>query len=337
MAGVQPHHLLHATADGTRLRLLRLLAREELNVQELVRILGGGQPRVSRHLAVLRDAGWLRQRREGTWSWYAAVDAEDFAGGADLRAAVLAAAAGVPEAAADDAALTVALAARAGRARDFYAGAAAHWDDLRRAFDLPELNLAALVALVPPGLHVLDVGTGTGALLPLLVAAGCRVTAVDHSAPMLARARALGERHAWRNVRFQRADLQALPLRDAVCDAAFAAMVLHHVARPGPAVAEMARVVRPGGRVVLIDFTRHDQTWMREQLAHQWLGFDGPEVERWLRQAGLTPLSLTTRPAGPPVAPAGCRRAGAAAWPAVFLAVAARPGVTPDADESESV
>ncbi|MHB8080356.1 MAG: ArsR/SmtB family transcription factor, partial [Candidatus Krumholzibacteriia bacterium] len=301
----------------------RLLRREELNVQELVRVLGAGQPQVSRHLALLREAGWIRQRRAGTWSWYAAVAAADFTGGAGLHGGVLAAAETLPGVAADDAALAIVLRDRDARAGRFFAGAARRWDDIRREFESSELHLAAVAALVPPGLRVVDVGTGTGALLPLLAAAGCRVIAIDSSAAMLEQAREACARERLTEITFQRADVQALPLRDGVCDAAFAALVLRHVARPAAALAELARVVRPGGRVVLLDFTRHEQAWMREELAHQWLGFARDELERLLRQAGLAPLAYATRAAAPPAG--GRRRRDGGGWPDLFLAVAARP------------
>lgn len=315
--------ILRAVSDPTRLRLLWLLRREELNVQELVRILGAGQPQVSRHLALLREAGWIRQRREGTWSWYAAVAAVEFAGGVALHGGVLAAAGTLPVAVADDVALAAVLRDRDARAGRFFAGAARRWDDIRRDFESSELHLAAVAALVPPGLRVVDVGTGTGALLPLLAAAGCRVTAVDSSAAMLERARAACARERLTGITFQRADVQALPLRDGVCDAAFASLVLRHVARPATALAELARVVRPGGRVVLLDFTRHEQAWMREERGHQWLGFARDELERLLRQAGLAPLAYATRAAAPPAG--GRRRRDGGGWPDLFLAVAARP------------
>ncbi len=336
----QPHLLLQAAGDPTRLRLLRLLQREELNVQEIVGILGMGQPRVSKHLAVLRDAGWLRQRREGTWSWYAAVAVDQSPGGAAIHSGVMAAAAAVREATADDAALGRALRARERRSRRFFTGAAARWDEIRASYELPEAHLAALAALVPEGLAVVDVGTGTGALLPLLAGAGCRITAVDNSEQMLERARELCAREGLTGVAFQRADLQALPLADGACDAAFSSMVLHHVASPAAALAEMARCVRAGGRIVLLDFTRHGQTWMRDELAHQWLGFDRAEIERLMTQAGLAPRAYQVfqgaQARAQAEAPAtDSKRAGAkapargrgarAAWPDLFLAVAAKP------------
>ena len=323
-ASTDPALLLQAVGDATRLRLLRLLAREELSVQELVGILGISQPRVSKHLGVLRDAGWIRQRRDRTWSWHRVATAEEFPGGAALRAGVLAAAERAPAAPEDDTGLAQALRARDERAHRFFAGAAARWDEIRRAFERPEVHAAALSALVPAGLRVVDIGTGTGALLPVLAAAGCRVVAVDNSEPMLARARELCAAHGWTEVAFGRADLQTVPLRDGCCDAAFCSMVLHHVARPGQAIAEMGRVVRPGGRVVVIDFARHDLAWMREELAHQWLGFTRQELETWSAEAGLQARAFQAYAGGR--APGGVgRRAGgrgAGAWPDLILFVA---------------
>ena len=286
---VDPVTLFQAVSDATRLRLLRLLEQEELNVQELVAILELRQPSVSRHLAVLRDAGYLVHRREGTWSWYRAAGARAFPGGPDLWRAVTAAAADVPQAADDDTRLAEALTAREVRGETFFAGVADHWDRIRRQYEHPDLQNGVLAALVPPGLRVADVGTGTGAMLPVLATAADEVVAVDNSEAMLLRARRLCRDAGYRNVRFELADVGALPFGDGELDAVTCSMVLHHVARPLAALRELARVVRPGGQLALLDFTRHNLTWMREDLAHQWLGFDREQLEAWLGEAGFTP------------------------------------------------
>jgi ubiquinone/menaquinone biosynthesis C-methylase UbiE len=319
-----PAEILQAVSDHTRLRLLRLLCREELNVQELVRILGMNQPRVSKHLGILRDAGWLRQRREGTWSWYRAVDRRAFPGGEALFDSVTAVADAGPEAREDDAELASVLAGRDAHSRDFFAGIAGRWDEIRRSYEHPDLQLGAVAALVDESLEVIDIGTGTGALLPLLAAATGRICAVDNSPAMLARARALCERSGLSQVSFQRADIQALPFADASFDAAYCSMALHHVARPARAVAEMARVVRPRGKVVVIAFTRHNLAWMREELAHQWLGFDRDEIEQHFRDAGLELRRHLVRQRRPGDEArgegAGRGRGRTTRWPDVFLA-----------------
>ncbi len=322
--GIDPALLFQAVSDETRLRLLRLLDREELNVRELVRILGASQPRVSKHLAVLRDAGWVRQRREGTWSWYAASGGDGFPGGRRLYEQVVAAAGGLAAAAADDAALARTLVERDERSGRFFAGIAERWDEIRRSYEHPDLRVGAVAALVPAGLSVLDVGTGTGALLPLLAEVADRVCAVDRSEAMLARARLLCERSGLERVLLQRADIQALPFADAAFDAAYGSMVLHHVARPALAVREMARVVRPGGSVAVVAFTRHNQAWMRKELAHQWLGFERGEIEQLFRRVGLSPRRHLVRRRLEAAGPAA-RGRDRHAWPDVFLAVAGKP------------
>ncbi len=324
---VSPAPLLQAVSDETRLRLLRVLHREELNVQELVRVLELRQPTVSRHLAVLREAGWVRQRREGTWSWYRATGAGEFPGDPELRRAILAAADAMGPAATDDARLAEAVAAREARGQEFFAGVADHWDRIRAQYEHPDLHAGVLAGLVPRGLRVADVGTGTGALLPLLATAADEVIAFDASAAMLRRARRLCRDAQLHNVRCERADVTALPVADGELDAVTCSMVLHHVARPAVAIAELARVIRPGGQVVLLEFTRHNLTWMREELAHQWLGFDRDQLAGWLAAAGLAPRRWLVRRrtrTDPDLAPAASGREGFT-WPDVMLVVAERP------------
>ncbi len=326
VASASPATLLHAVSDETRLRLLRLLHREELNVQELVGVLQLRQPTVSRHLAVLREVGWVRQRREGTWSWYRATGVAEFPGPGDLRRAVLASADALEAAAADDARLAGAVAAREARGQEFFAGVADHWDRIRAQYEHPDLQAGVLAGLVPRGLRVADVGTGTGALLPLLATAAEEVIALDASSAMLRRARRLCRDAQLTNVRCERADVTALPLADGELDAVTCSMVLHHVARPAVAIAELARVVRPGGQVVVLEFTRHNLSWMREELAHQWLGFDRDQLAGWLTAAGLRPRRWLVRQRtrqDQDFAPAAAGREGFT-WPDVMLVLAER-------------
>jgi len=169
-----PVQTLQAVSDPTRLRLLRLLMREEMNVQELVTVLELRQPSVSRHLAVLRDAGWVDQRREGTFSWYRAAITADPA----LQAAVAQLADQLAPARGDDGRLGAVIAEREARGRELFAGVADHWDRIRQQYEHPDLQIGVVAALVPRGLRVVDVGTGSGALLPLLAGSGAEVVAV---------------------------------------------------------------------------------------------------------------------------------------------------------------
>jgi SAM-dependent methyltransferase/DNA-binding transcriptional ArsR family regulator len=322
---VDPVATFQAISDATRLRLLRLLIRQELNVQELVAILETRQPRVSRHLGVLREAGWLAQRREGTFSWYRAVPEDRFPGGADLHRAVAAAADAVAGAAPDDERLAAVVAEREARGRDLFAGQADHWDRIRRQYEHPDLQTAVVGALVPDHLRVIDVGTGTGALLPVLAGAAAAVVAVDHSDVLLRRAEQRCRDAGCTNVEFRRADVRRLPFPDGAFDAAYSSMVLHHVPDPAGAVAELARVVRPGGRVVVVEFTRHNLAWMRDELTHRWLGFDRDDLDGWFAAAGLEPLRWLQRRR---TAEAGDGAFGGREgfnWPDVQLGVAAKP------------
>jgi len=317
-----PAALFHSLSDASRLRLLRLLRQEELNVQELVRITGLSQPRVSRHLAVLRDQGWLQQRREGTWAWYRAVAPGEAPLGAAFFEQAAAAADGVAEAVADDRTLAALLLERERRHDGFYAGLALKWDSIRNEYEHPDIRLGTVAALVARDLKVLDIGTGTGAMLPVLDGAVGTVVALDHSEAMLSRARILCRSEGLDRVTLCRGMVEHLPFGDGVFDACHCAMALHHVAEPAAAVAEMARVVRPAGGVMLTAFTSHDEDWMRDELAHRWLGFDRDDIEDMLRRAGVAPGGWVERSplaesamAGRP--PAGGRRPN---WPRVFLA-----------------
>ena len=324
---LDPAQLFQAVSDPTRLRLLRLLRREELNVQELVHVLAMNQPRISKHLAILRDSGWIVQRKEGTRSWYRAVLPEEFVGGNALCEQVAVTADLIAAAGRDDTALAAVLAGRDVLARDFFAGVAADWDRIRREYEHHDIQLGAVAALVDRRLRVVDIGTGTGALLPLLSGATGTVVAVDNSPAMLARARELCRNDGLGNVTLQRADIESLPFADAVFDAAYCAMVLHHVTQPAAAVAEMARVIRPGGKVIVIAFTQHDLVWLREELAHQWLGFTREDITQMFDDAELRMAHYLQRRRVPEAAARDRQPAGRERWrwPDVFLAVAEKP------------
>ena len=208
-----PAALFQSVSDDSRLRLLRLLVQQELNVRELVRITGLSQPRVSKHLAVLREQGWIVQRREGTWSWYQTVAPEDFGPGEEIFLQVSRAADSVPEAGSDDGRLGIVMGDRQARARDFFSGIADRWDTIREEFEHPDIRIGALGALVTPGLKILDIGTGTGAMLPVFAAAAETVVALDNSEAMLARARALCSSDGLAHGDFCQADVQANPSR----------------------------------------------------------------------------------------------------------------------------
>jgi len=274
-----------ALADPTRLRLIAILDRGEFTVQELVEILAMGQSRVSRHLKILLEAGILMVKREGTWAYYRLAIAssplsqqlpllrESFAGqdqvGRDVQAA-----AGV-------------LAHRRRRSQAFFDRHAHQWDHLvRELLPTPDYR-EQLLAAVPPCETLVEVGVGTGSLLEPLSRRARAVIGVDHSPAMLQAARDALRVATLVNVDLRLGEMEHLPLESSVADVVLLNMVLHHAASPEAVIDEMARVLRPGGRLLVVDLLRHQSEWVREKLADQWLGFTCDEVCDWSRRAGF--------------------------------------------------
>jgi ArsR family transcriptional regulator len=286
MSAEDLQRIFKTLGDSTRVRILALLEREELAVQELMDALGMAQSRVSRHLAILREAGLIQDRRDGTYVFYrfALADAGPWRETWSLVSRSLRE---DPTAERDRAALARVLEGRAARARRFFDSVGPEWDALRKVFNDDALRARAIARLVQPGLAVADIGTGTGILAIELARLGLRVIAVDHSARMLEAARAKLDQAGPVEVELRRGEAAALPLADGEVDAAFAHMVLHYLPSPAEALREMARVVRPGGIVVAVDFVAHEHEWMRQELGVTWLGFDLGEVGTWFGEAGL--------------------------------------------------
>jgi len=278
-------------SDPTRLRILTLLEREELAVQELMDILGMAQSRVSRHLAILREAGLLRDRRDGTYVFYRFEPSDE---GPWREAWELARRSldGDSTTDRDTAALARVMYARAARTRSFFDSVGPEWDAVRKVFNDEALRARGIARLVSPDLVVADIGTGTGVLAAELAALGLRVIAVDNSQRMLDAARAKFARDGLDRIELREGDVAALPISDAEVDAALAHMVLHYLPSPAEAVREMARCVKPGGTVVVVDFVRHQHEWIRQELGVHWLGFAEEEVEGWFTAAGLAGLRL---------------------------------------------
>ncbi|MCU0683952.1 MAG: metalloregulator ArsR/SmtB family transcription factor [Polyangiaceae bacterium] len=271
-----------ALADETRLLLLAALLDEELSVGELAEVVQAAQPGVSRHLGALREAGLVALRKQGTASFYRlGADEPLLEGpfGEALRRL----------SAEHKLARRVerVLARRRAKSQAFF-DRADDWDTLRAGLFAESVGFASLLPLVAPGLTVADIGTGTGGMLPYLAEVADRIVAVDLSGEMLRRARARAdELGLGAKVSFERGELEALPLESAAVDAAFASLVLHHAPRPAAALAEMARVVRPGGVVVVIDLVAHGHEWLRDEQADIWLGFGRDELLGLFARAGL--------------------------------------------------
>jgi ubiquinone/menaquinone biosynthesis C-methylase UbiE/DNA-binding transcriptional ArsR family regulator len=282
-------------ADPTRVRILRLLEQEELIVGELMDILGMAQSRVSRHLAILREAGLLADRRDGTFVAYRLILPED-GPWHDAWALARNSLSGDPTAERDDALLRRTLAGRrSSSGRNFFDEVGPEWDALRRVFGDDLLRARGAAHLVPAHLQVADIGTGTGILALELASLGLDVIGIDRSEAMLDAARSKWSAVASSSagsVEFRAGDAHALPPEAESVDAAFAHMVLHSIEEPERAVAEMARIVRPGGAVVLVDFLAHEHRWMEHELGLLWMGFEEETLRGWIDAANLTDLHL---------------------------------------------
>ena len=252
---------------------------------ELTGILGMTQSRVSSHLGVLRQAGLVRDRRQGTSAFYSLAEGTDAVA---TWTAVRASLPEPPEAAADRFRLEETLRARRERSREFFDRAAGAWDESRSESLGHHAGMFALAGLLPRGMTVLDLGTGTGGLLPLLARYVDRVIAVDASRAMLQRARERVHGETEAGVHFLRGDAERLPLADGAADGVVANMILHHLPRPDAALREVARVLDSSGRGVIVDFEAHEETWLLEEEGHRWPGFDPAQIAGWCVDAGLT-------------------------------------------------
>lgn len=284
MNAISTLDLFRALADEVRLRIVFILKDAELSVAEMVDVLGLPQSTVSRHLKPLRDAGLLGTRREGTSVYYRRGDALSEPDIADLLGHRLS---GLPAAKADTAAVHRVLDQRRRRSRDFFERMAGRYGGLTQPGGGWEALAAALAAGFA-GRTVVDIGSGEGSLSLLLARFAATVTAIDQS-PAMRKEVAKRAKNAGvgSHVIVREGDLERLPLADGSQDAAFLSQALHHAAQPARAIAEAARVLRPGGRLIVLDLARHDQEWMREQWADQWLGFGTAELRTWMEQAGL--------------------------------------------------
>lgn len=279
--------LFRLLGDPTRLRLLRILATDRFNVTELTGILGLAQSGISRHLGLLRDAGLVVEEREGGYTYYRL--SRDGANGRaplwPLLESEFAAAADDRAVRADDARLAEVLRLRHenfethGDARQLVPGRS--WAAWARA----------LGRLIPP-LDVADLGCGEGYLTIEAARWARSVVAIDRSAAVLDRARDLARRRRVSNITWKRGDLEQLPLRDGSVDVAILSQALHHARRPATAVSEAARILRPAGRVLVLDLRAHDQTWVRDRLGDEHLGFTDDELRQLLIGAGLADVRV---------------------------------------------
>jgi len=294
---------LSLLAEPVRVRLLAVLAEEELGVGELTRVLQLPQSTVSRHLKTLRTEGIVRRRAEGTRALFRAVDDLDD-DWVMLWAPVYERFGQTLQFTEDRARLGATLEARQTDSSTFFGREHARWDQLREELFGERFWASALAALAPSDAVVLDLGCGTGATLERLAPWVRTAIGVDREPAML---RAAAQRlRGTGNVELRQGSLQALPLDDGVADVALCTLVLHHVDSPAEVFREVRRVLAPGGRFLLVDMAAHDRRDWRHTMGHRWLGFSVESLQRWAADAGLNPagtLALAPDPAaaGPPL------------------------------------
>lgn len=276
--------IFRALGDPTRLRIYALLRRMELSVGELAQVLGQSQPRVSRHIRILADAGLTTRRREGSWVFLAL--AEDDRNEPLLAAIDQEAGEWVEE---DAARLDAVRAERAAAAARYFEAHADEWDAIRSlhvAEQQVEAEMARLLDAAPVG-RLVDLGTGTGRMLELFGGRASRAVGVDRSPEMLRLARAkLAE--AMPAAELRQGELTALPLPDAAADTVILHQVLHFIPQPAAAMAEATRLLAAGGRMLIVDFAPHEREELRVRDAHQRLGFSDAQVSGWLQAGGLS-------------------------------------------------
>lgn len=281
--------IFRALADPTRLRIVALLRRMELSVGELAQVLGQSQPRVSRHVKILCDAGIAARRKEGSWAFltpgapervdplFRALDAWQADGGENHWIV------------ADTARLAAVHADRAAAAERYFSAHAAQWDAIRSlhvAESEVEAAMAAALAGAPLG-RLVDVGTGTGRMIELFGSGAQSAIGIDRSPEMLRLARVKLNGHNPGTWELRQGDLAALPVPDGGADTVILHQVLHFIPAPEGAIAELERILSPAGRLLIVDFAPHDREELRDRDAHARLGFSDEQIAGWFAAAGL--------------------------------------------------
>lgn len=280
--------MFSALSDPTRLRIFSLLSAMELSVGELAQVLGQSQPRVSRHLKILADAGLAERRKEGSWV-FLKLGSPDRVEPLLLAIARCGSDADREVAEADGRRLAAVRAERAAAASRFFAQHAANWDQLR-SLHVAEAEVEAAVARAlgdDPVSFLVDVGTGTGRMLELFAPKAESALGIDKSSEMLRIARAKLDAAGISRSDLRQGDMYALPLAAHAADCVILHQVLHYAETPAAAVAEAARVLGPGGRLLIVDFAPHEREELRRQDAHARLGFADEAVLGWMEAAGL--------------------------------------------------
>lgn len=294
---------LRAVAEATRVRILFILSHGEFNVSELTQILGQSQPRVSRHLKLMVEAGLVDRHKEGNWVLFRL--REDDLGGALSHAIVNMLSASDSALARDLARLDEVKRQRADVAANYFSSNAANWERLRSLHVHEEEVEKAMQAIAGSGDYrtLVDLGTGTGRILSLFAPRATQAIGIDASREMVAIARANLERNQLRHAQIRQSDIYALPFSNATADFVTIHQVLHFLEEPGRAIIEARRILTSDGRLLIVDFAPHGHEELRTDHAHRRLGFSSDQVTAWLNRAGLMLLRHVMLP--PPVTKTG--------------------------------
>ena len=281
------HDALRAVAEGTRLRILALLAEAELTVSDLTEILRQSQPRISRHLKLLAEANLIERHREGAWAFFRIAESGDAAGVARMIVAQLDSA--DPIVSRDRERLAAVREARAAAAQAYFREHAAEWDRIRKLHAADEAVEQAIIKALgdKPFRSLLDLGTGTGRMLELFGPQIERGLGIDMSLDMLLLARARLERAGLRHCSVRQGDIYDLSVPRDSFDVVIIHQVLHYLDDGARAIREAARVLAPSGRLLIVDFAPHELEFLREEHAHRRLGFAPETMSQWLAASGL--------------------------------------------------
>jgi SAM-dependent methyltransferase len=313
---------LTALSDATRSRLLLVLDRHELTVSELCAVVQLPQSTVSRHLKVLGDESWVASQADGTSRRYRMIEQLE-PHTKRLWHLVRDQVSSTPAARQDAQRLQTVLATRRTASQEFFSTSAGQWDRLRAELFGNRSDIIGLLGLLDSTWTVGDLGCGTGQMTELLAPFVADVIAVDDSAAMLGAARK--RLQPYDNVMVRQGDLAALPIDDKSLDAALLFLVLHYVSDPAGVIAEVTRVLKPDGRLLIVDIMPHDHAELTQRMGHVWQGFSQDDVARWTRLAGLGAVRYHPLPAD-----------SAAKGPTLFAASARRPAILASHPSSHS-
>ena len=296
-ATLDTHNLvlaLKAAAETTRLRILLLLAAGELNVKDLTQILGQSQPRISRHLKLLAEAGLIERFREGSWVYFHVSDRS--VGGQLARRILETVDARDPVLRRDSERAEALKREREASAQTYFREHAADWDRIRTLYvSETAVETAIEVALEGPPLKMLvDLGTGTGRMLEVLAGRYTRGLGLDVNQSMLAYARSKLKTSGLDHAEVRHGDIYNVALPDGVADGVIIHQVLHYLSEPAHAIREAARILAPGGRLVIVDFAPHEIESLRESHAHERLGFEAEHVTAWMEETGIEGVEVRT-------------------------------------------